>query len=119
MKSVQTLADRLPPAPDHLQPATRAWWDSVVREFVLEQHHLRLLQSACESWDEMQRARAAIAEHGQTFIDPHGCPRARPEIAIARDAKVSFRQYVRELDLDLAAPAEQFARPPALRSNRR
>jgi P27 family predicted phage terminase small subunit len=113
------LPDRLPPAPQHLQPETQAWWRSVVAQFVLEEHHLRLLQAAAESWDQMQAARAAIREHGMTFEDQHGCPKTRPEVAIERDAKTSFRQLIRELDLDLATAPEQSARPPALRGIRR
>jgi len=53
--------DRLPPAPDHLQPATKQWYSSVLSTNALEEHHRRLLQAACEAWDSMQAARAAIA----------------------------------------------------------
>jgi hypothetical protein len=46
-----TRPDRLPPAPDHLQPGTKRWFSSVVAEYLLEPHHLRLLQLAAEAWD--------------------------------------------------------------------
>ncbi|WP_245331162.1 P27 family phage terminase small subunit [Mesorhizobium sophorae] len=86
-------------------------------DFDLEQHHLRLLQAAAESWDRMQAARAAIGKHGLTFVDSNGNPKARPEIAIERDAKIGFARLIRELDLDVEAPTEG-RRPPAIRSNR-
>jgi phage terminase small subunit len=120
MKAVQSVADRLPPAPQHLKEATQAWFNEVVRTFILEQHHVRLLTAACQAWDSMETARAAIAEHGQTFTDQNGCPKARPEIQIERDSRLAFVRIVRELDLDtIAPPAEISVRPPALRSNRR
>jgi hypothetical protein len=107
-----------PPVPSHLRPETKAWFRSVISEYQLEQHHLRLLQLAAEAWDSAQLARAAIAIHGQTFVDMHGCPRARPEVGIERDARIAYARLLRELDLDVGSPADA-ARPPALRSNSR
>lgn len=88
------------PAPVHLSAASKKWWAEVNAEFALEPHHLRLLQAACESWERMQAARAAIAKHGLTFTDSQGNPKARPEVAIERDAKIGFARLIRELDLD-------------------
>ena len=105
--------------PDHLSPAMKAWWRSVLEDYDLDAHHLHLLEAACGAWDRMTEARAAIAEHGLTFTDDRGSPKARPEVAIERDARIAFARLVRELDLDEAAPPEPRSRPPALRSNRR
>ncbi|SNT06079.1 phage terminase, small subunit, putative, P27 family [Sphingomonas laterariae] len=107
-----------PPPPKHLSPAIAKWWRSVVKDFDLEPHQLRLLQSAAEAWDRMQQAREALAKHGGlTFVAANGDPKAHPAVAIERDARISFARLVRELDLD-AAGADR-ARPPALPSNRR
>src|SRR5215207_4006053 len=106
-------------APQHLQPATLAWWRSVTSEYALEPHHLRLLQTACEAWDMCQAARAALAIHGFTYLTAAGEPRARPEVAIERDSRLAFARLVRELDLDTEPPVEGWTRPPALKSNRR
>jgi len=89
-----------------------------VRDYLLEPHHLRLLQAAVEAWDRYQQARAALAKHGLTFEDEKGMVRARPEVAIERDSRIAFARLIRELDLDVDAPAEPRPRPPALRSNR-
>jgi phage terminase small subunit len=111
-------AKRRPSPPEHLSEATQRWWQAVVEDYDLEGHHLRLLQLAGEAWDRAQQAREALAEHGMTFEDRFGAPRARPEIAVERDSRLAFARLVRELDLDVDPPGER-SRPPALRSNRR
>jgi hypothetical protein len=42
-----------------LRPATRAWFSSVLAEYQLEPHHIRLLTLAAESWDRCCEAREA------------------------------------------------------------
>lgn len=96
--------------PRHLRPATRQWWRSVVATYVLEPHHLKLLQAAAESWDAMEVARDALRKHGRVFIDRYKQPRARPEVAMERDAKVVFARLLRELALDVDAPDTPRAR---------
>jgi len=105
-------------APPHLAPATRAWFTEVAGEYLLEEHHVRLLLLACESWDRCVAAREALARHGLVFSDRFGCPRTRPEVAVERDSRIAFARLLRELDLDVAPPPEP-GRPPAIRSNRR
>jgi phage terminase small subunit len=104
--------------PRHLRPATREWFRHVCETFELEQHHIRLLTLCCEAWDRATVAREALAKHGLTYTDRFGCPRSRPEVAVVRDAEITFARLVRELDLDTEMPPAA-ARPPALRSNRR
>jgi P27 family predicted phage terminase small subunit len=111
-------AYRPPRAPPHLSKDAQKWWKSVVSEYDLEPHHLRLLQSAAEAWDRMQQARAAIDAHGAvTFIGANSEPKAHPAIAIERDARIGFARLVRELDLDAGSPGDR-SRPPTLRRNR-
>jgi phage terminase small subunit len=107
-----------PKPPKHLRPETRRWFSQVVQSYELEEHHLRLLTLAGESWDRCVSAREVIDSEGLTFLDRFGCPHARPEIAIERDTKIAFARLVRELDLDIEAPVSP-GRPPLLRSNRR
>jgi len=101
--------------PTHIQAATRAWAEHVMNEYVLEPHHIKLLVAAAEAWDRYQQARAAIAEHGVTFVDRFGAPRSRPEIAVERDSRLAFARMVRELALDVDEPRE--GRPPAIRGS--
>lgn len=107
-----------PAAPSHLKPPTKLWWRSVIDEYDLEPHHLRLLQLAAEAWDSAQAAREAIQRDGMTFVDRFGSPRARPEVGIERDSRLAFARLIRELDLDCAPPTTT-PRPPALNSNKR
>jgi phage terminase small subunit len=103
-----------------LKPATREWFRAVLADYELEPHHVRLLTLACEAWDRAQAAREAIEEHGLTYMDASSDPprpRARPEVAIERDARIAFARLIRELDLDGAAPPDP--RPPRLARNRR
>ena len=99
--------------PQHLKAATRKWWVSVVRNYELAPHHIRLLTLAGEAWDRCEQARKALDEHGLTFADRFGCPKARPEVAIERDSRVGFARVLRDLDLDVEPPAET-KRPPQL-----
>lgn len=101
-------------APVHLQPATRRWWLSVVSDFELEAHHVLILTKACEALDSAETARKVLAASGMTFVDRFLQPRARPEVAIERDARLAFARLVRELDLDVEPPRAG-ARPPQLR----
>lgn len=111
------FTNELPEPPAHLTAEAGAWWRDVVRDYALEPHHLRLLQAACEAWDRMQLARAAVASGGITFKAGNGDLKANPAVAIERDARTAFARLVRELDLDAEGPLER-SRPPALRSNR-
>lgn len=104
-----------PEPPVHLRPETAAWWRAVLEDFDLEEHHLRLLRLACEAWDSGQQAREALAQHGTTYVDRFGQPRARPEVAIERDSRIAVARLFRELALDVDAPGVNDARPPAIR----
>ena len=97
-------------APSYLATETQEWFAAVISDFELETHHVRLLTLACESWDECQAARAAISEHGQTYVDRYGQPRERPEVGIARQSRTIFARLVRELGLDIES--KDTPRPP-------
>jgi phage terminase small subunit len=102
--------------PKHLRSETAAWFASVLKEYELDSHHIRLLTKACEAWDRSEQAREAIANFGMTYEDRFGAPRARPECGIERDSRLAFARLVRELGLHVAQPVE--SRPPALKANR-
>lgn len=111
------MKDTIPTPPPHLGADMAAWWHSVTTEFDLEPHHLRILRLVCEAWDRGQQAREALAEHGTTYVDRFGQPRARPEVAIERDSRIAVARLLRELALDVAGPGEDERRPPAIGGN--
>jgi|ERR1700687_3312803 len=104
--------------PKHLKAETQKWFASVVEEYELEPHHVKLLTLAAESWDRSCQARLAIAEHGLCYTDRFGAPRKRPEVSVAEASTIAFARLTRELDLDCGSPATT-PQPPALQSNRR
>ena len=97
-----------PRPPSHLSAEAKEWWRTVVSDYELDPHHLRLLRLAAEAWDRGQQARRALVR-GVTYRDRFNQPRARPEVAIERDARLAFARLVRELGFDVANPD---ARPP-------
>jgi P27 family predicted phage terminase small subunit len=107
-----------PPPPAHLSPSARQWWQTTVERYVLQQHHLKLLQLACEAWDETQKARERLAQDGLTVPGREGGLRPHPCVAIERDARLAVARLVRELDLDTEPPVPERAGPVGLYSNR-
>jgi phage terminase small subunit len=105
-----TARGKLPP--QHLKPATRRWWSSVVRDYEMSPHHVRLLTLAGEAWDRCVEAREALAEHGFVFTDRFNCPKSRPEVAIERDSRLGFARMLREMALDDTESPE--TRPPRI-----
>ena len=106
------MTKNTPTPPKHLTSSTRKWWSSVVSEFELEGHHLKILTLSAESWDRGQQARRALQKHGIVYEDRFGQPKARPEIAIERDSRTGFARMLRELALDVDPPTE--SRPPSV-----
>ena len=119
-KAGPRLADAAarPRAPAHLESATAAWWLEVVTTWDLDAHHVRLLTLAAEAFDRSVQARKVVARKGLTFRDRFGQPKARPEVAMERDARLSFARLLRELDLDVDGPDADESRPPSLRRMR-
>ncbi|MBN2292345.1 MAG: P27 family phage terminase small subunit [Pirellulales bacterium] len=100
-------------APTHLRPETAAWWLSVIDEYSLEPHHVRLLTLAAESFDRCVEARELIAKEGMTYRDRFNQPRQHPACAVERDSKTSFVRILRELGLDVCEPEPQ--KPPTIK----
>ena len=99
-------------APAHLSKEMKGWYSYIASEYVLESHHLRVLQSACESWDRCQEARKLIKREGLTTVDGKGALKSHPGVAIERDSRLAFLRALRELGLDALDP--EGPRPPRL-----
>jgi P27 family predicted phage terminase small subunit len=89
-------------APAHLEPATQAWYRHVCETWVLEPHHLRLLQAAAEAWDIAQAARASVARDGLTIATADGSVKAHPCLTVATAARAQFASLLAQLELDEA-----------------
>ena len=111
-------ARKAPKPPAHLRRPSAEWWEAVRDSYELEPHHTHLLTLACEAYDRCQQAREIIEAEGITVRTADGGAKAHPAIAVERDSRLAFARLLRELDLDVSAPAET-ARLPGLRSNRR
>lgn len=89
------------PAPAHLADGAKSFWESVqATYFITDAPGLRLLQLAAEALQEAERARLVLAKQGQTYKDRFKAPRPRPEVAIQRNAMLTFARLVKELRLD-------------------
>lgn len=100
----------LPTAPSFLRRKTADWFRLVTQTFDLEPHHVKLLTMACSAWDDYEKAQEILRTKGFTFETSHGQPRARPEVAISRDSRISFARIIREIGFDLCDPDDH--RPP-------
>ena len=105
--------DKAVSIPRHLTEKSRKFFKSVMVEFELEEHHVKLLTLACQAWDRAEEARQIIAKNGLTYQDRFGQPCSRPEVAIERDSRVAFARLLREVGLDASEPDDK--RPPRLK----
>jgi phage terminase small subunit len=102
--------------PAHLSEASAQWWADVVRHYEMDSHHILLLTAAAEELDTAMQARQVVEAAGLTVLDRFGQSKPHPMLDVARQARNSFRLLVRELGLDVSAPAE--ARAPVMPGRR-
>jgi P27 family predicted phage terminase small subunit len=99
------MKPRRPRSPQHLTAEARRFWRQVVDEYQLEAHHLRILETGCEALDRMRQAQALIASEGMT-VDGRFGPKQHPAVAVERDSRIALLRAIRELGLDVEAPAQ-------------
>jgi len=93
------MTDTIPEPPSHLA-GSRALFEQIACEWTLAPEEVQILTLACESVDRASSARRAIRRHGQTYnAEPHGSPRPRPELAIARSEAQLAARLLKQLDL--------------------
>ena len=102
--------------PQHLSKEAKLWFKRVCEDYDLGDHHVKLLTLACQAWDRGEAARESLYENGMSYDDRFGQPRARPEVAIVRDASIAFARLVRELGLDVECA--ESPRSPIVRGRR-
>ena len=99
--------------PKHLTVSSRHFYAQICDNFVLESHHLRLLQLLCEAFDRGQEARKLLAQEVLTVVDSKlGIKRPHPCVSIERDSRTAVARLTRELNL---SEEPDDSRPPSLR----
>ena len=99
--------------PKHLTASSRHFYEQICNDYVLESHHLRLLQLLCEAFDRGQEARKLLATEGLTVVDTKlGIRRPHPCVSIERDSRTAVARLTRELNL---SEEPDDSRPPSLR----
>jgi P27 family predicted phage terminase small subunit len=107
-----------PNPPAHLTPSAQKFWRTTIERYELQEHHLRLLQLACEGWDRCQSARETLDREGLSVAGERGGVRAHPAVAVERDSRLAVARLLRELDLDAEPTTPDRHGPPAIFSNR-
>jgi len=92
-------------APRHLSDESKRLWRSVLADYELEKRHEAVLLTALEALDRMRQAQAQLGKDGLTTTDRYGGIKAHPAVVIERDSRSAFLRAMRELGLDLEAPA--------------
>ena len=96
MKKITDVKSTLE-VPKHLRPLTRQWIQGLLNNGNLVVCDTRLLILAGQAWDDAEKSMEVLAEHGMTYIDRFGAPKARPEVAILRDARLAYARILKQL----------------------
>ena len=99
-----------PKAPGHLTAPSRALWDAITANYVLEGQHLEILRVGLEARDRAEQARMILAEFGPVTVDRFGTPRKHPAVSIEEQARLAYVRCLRELDLE-GEPHPGYRRP--------
>ncbi|MFH1951786.1 MAG: P27 family phage terminase small subunit [Pseudomonadota bacterium] len=98
--------------PSHLSKEGKSLWRDILSDFeLIDTHQLRLLESLCCVWSRILEARAAVEEKGAYLPNRFGELREHPALKVEVQNRKLFAQLVRELGLNLEAPAETPRRP--------
>jgi P27 family predicted phage terminase small subunit len=106
---------QLPKAPDSLSSTAKKLWKEVVEEFVLERHHLRLLEKALVQWGRAEKAREILDAEGLTVFDRFQQLRSHPLVAEERQSTLAYKNLMRELGLDVLPSETRGPRRPGSR----
>ena len=106
--------EKPPRAPRHLSRSSRAWWCKIMTSWVLDAHHVKILDHAATCLDRAEAARQIVVEKGSIVLDRYGSPKENPACKAERDSMALFARLIRELGLDLGPSPD--SRPPMLQS---
>jgi P27 family predicted phage terminase small subunit len=95
-----------PPAPpSHLTEEAKTLWVAINAEHAIDDKPgLLILTTACEAFDRMRQAQAAIAAQGITTRDRWGQVKNNPATVVERDSRAAMLAALRQLALDIEPP---------------
>jgi len=93
--------------PQHLSAASRALFNGIVADYVLEPWHVRLLTEALGALDRAEQARTQLDRDGLTTTTRLGELKSHPLLLVERDARNCFARLMKQLGLDVEAPTER------------
>jgi P27 family predicted phage terminase small subunit len=91
-------------APRHLSEPSRRLWAEITSQYVLEPHHLAILQRALEALDRADQARREIGDGPLAVLSRLGELKPHPLLAVERDNRAQFGQLLKQLGLDIEGP---------------
>lgn len=97
--------------PRHLTAESKAIWRQICEEWELDTQALILLRTALEAFDRYHQARKQLSTEGLTVKSPTGQVRRHPATDVERQARASFLQSWRMLNLGIEPPGD-IGRPP-------
>jgi hypothetical protein len=86
-------------SPSHLSNESKRRYRSYTSTYDLSGPQLALLQQALEQADVASEAMRVVSEQGQTYVTPAGTVKARPEVAIQRQALALSARLMAQIDL--------------------
>jgi phage terminase small subunit len=89
LKKENTLKNSIKP-PAHISTESKKWFLSVLDDYALEPHEVKLLIMACEAFDRATSARETISECGAYFMDRFGSPRKHRAVSVLEAATLAF-----------------------------
>ena len=88
---MSTIADNVPPPPEHLSERSQALWRSLVPRQASAPGRLTLLRVALECLDRADEARLALAREGLIkTTEATGAVHAHPLLRIEKEARQQF-----------------------------
>ena len=99
--------------PGHLSAASKRLYAEVLKDYVLETHHVAVLVKALEARDRADQAREEIGAGPLLVTSRLGEAKPHPLLAVERDSRAQFGTLMKQLGLDIDGPP-----PPSARRTR-
>ncbi len=111
----------IPEPPEGTKAAGRKLWESILAEYELEQHELRLLVEMVRVTDQLDELDAIVRRDGLMVPGANGVDRVHPGAVEARQARICLARLSAAMRLpagDAEGDLQKGARRPQRRSTR-